>query len=141
MAFSVIRSDASFCRLLGAQRTNMGVGQYSENGFNLGGWVYHQRQREQNIDPECGKQLNTFGFIWDTHIDDFEDGIVALKKYLSLENNCRIPATHVEDKFKLGKWAQIQRQNKYSMPIDRRHLRWGSIGMVLIIYGKKELLR
>jgi superfamily II DNA or RNA helicase len=95
---------------------------YIENGFNLGGWVDHQRQREQNIDPERRKQLNTFGFIWDTGIDDFEDGIVALKKYIARENNCRISATHVEDKFKLGKWAQIQRRNRYTMPINHRHL-------------------
>jgi hypothetical protein len=100
-----------------------------EGGFKLGVWLNHQREHEADLALNRREQLNALGFIWDTHIDNFDEGIVVLEKFKARENHCLVPAAHFENKFRLGKWVQIQRNSRDIMPAERMHL-LSAIGFV-----------
>jgi superfamily II DNA or RNA helicase len=100
-----------------------------EGSFNLGRWVDHNRQRESKLLSERKEQLNDLGLVWDSQVKNYDAGIIALEKFKAREIHCRVPAVHLEEKFKLGKWVQLQRQNIISLPIELR-LRLDAMGFV-----------
>ena len=61
---------------------------------------------------ERRQRLNSIGFVWDAHAEDWEDGFVALKKFKAREGHCRVSQQHVEGTFKLGQWVSSQRQEE-----------------------------
>src|SRR5262249_11913844 len=43
-----------------------------------------------------------------------------LQAYKDREGHCRVPALHIEDGFALGRWVDVQRQNKDRLSAARR---------------------
>ena len=95
-------------------------------GYKLGQWVAEQRHREDTVSPKHKKRLNSIGFIWNPHEHAWETGFAALTKFRAREGHCRVPASHIEGKYKLGQWVTVQRAK---MPPERR-TRLNKIGFV-----------
>jgi uncharacterized protein (UPF0303 family) len=93
---------------------------YIENGFRLGTWVGIQRANKNGMSADRRQRLNELGFVWNPLSDRWEKGFSCLKQYKQREGNCRVPALHVENNFKLGDWVRHQRVVKNTMPIERR---------------------
>jgi superfamily II DNA or RNA helicase len=97
-------------------------GGHLEDGFRLGQWVGVQRQRyrEDRIDQERLARLEaTTGWVWEPHEAAWEHGYAILLRYAEREGHARVPLTHCEDGFKLGRWVANQR----SRPDDEHRSR------------------
>ena len=92
---------------------------YTENGFNLGKWVSHQRAIKDDLPVDRLAQLNSLGFLWKPLIDRWEKGFIALKSFHEREGHCRVPSTFKENGFNLGIWVSHQRSNIDSISKDQ----------------------
>ena len=95
------------------------VGKHKENGFKLGSWVRNQRTRKDRLTPDRLKRLNSVGFNWDPHAEQWEQNFAALQKFRKREGHCRVVAKHQDDGLKLGSWVSVQRLNKDMLTPDR----------------------
>jgi superfamily II DNA or RNA helicase len=100
-----------------------------EATFKLGQWVSVQRTRGANVSAERRKRLDAIGFVWDSLESAWDEGFAALKKFQVREGHCRVPALHVEGKFKLGGWVRSQIRARDSMSSERKQ-RLDAIGLV-----------
>ena len=94
--------------------------QYKLGGFNLGGWVQNQRTRQDSLSLERKKRLNALSFVWNTHDLAWEVGVRNLLKFKKAEGHCRVPHGYKLNGSDLGSWVLSQRQNKDSLPENRR---------------------
>lgn len=78
---------------------------------------------------ERRRRLDAIGFVWDRFEYAWENGSVALTKFKPREGHCRVPALHIEGKFKLGPWVTAQRSKKDKILANRR-TRLNKIGFV-----------
>jgi hypothetical protein len=97
--------------------------------FRLGQWVDIQRQNKGTMSAERRGRLDEIGFVWDALETKWETGLAALKRFKAREGHCRVPDSHVEGTFRLGRWARHQRKIKETMPAQHRQ-RLDEIGMV-----------
>jgi hypothetical protein len=91
-----------------------------EGGFKLENWVNRQRNKKSTMGIERRQQLDAVGFIWDPYEATWEEGFAALKTFKAREGDCRVPQSHVEGTFVLGKWVSNQRIKKESMSAERK---------------------
>jgi Helicase associated domain len=91
-----------------------------EGSFRLGNWITQQRTKRDKMSAERKQRLDDIGFVWNPHESAWETGCEALKTFQSREGHCRVPAKHVEGKFRLGKWVLVQRTNKDTLSTERR---------------------
>jgi DNA-binding TFAR19-related protein (PDSD5 family) len=92
---------------------------YIEGGQNLGAWVGQQRSKKDELAPDRLERLNSLGFRWDPHSEQWEQGFAALQKFHEREGHCCVVKGHEEDGLKLGFWANRQRDNKAQLSPDR----------------------
>src|SRR5262245_21597524 len=90
-----------------------------ENGFRLGGWVNKQRHN-QTLSEARRQQLDELGFVWNTFETDWAEGFRYLTIYKEREGHCRVPVEHMENGFRLGQWARVQRRNADTLSAPRR---------------------
>lgn len=100
-----------------------------ERKFKLGQWVSVQRARRDTMAAERNRRLKAIGFVWDRFEYAWEDHFSALVQFKRREGHCRVPALHIERKFKLGQWVTGQRHIRGKMPANRRS-RLNKIGFV-----------
>jgi len=84
-----------------------------EDGFKLGQWVAHRRidHRRGILEPERQRRLEALpGWTWHAFDERWEVAFARLKQFVQREGHARVPTYHVEDGFKLGQWAQVQRR-------------------------------
>ena len=94
---------------------------YKENGYRLAAWV--SSQRHNTALPEVRRQrLDKFGFVWDPHGKDWEEGFSYLIAFKKREGHCRVPSKHKEHGFLLGRWVVFQRIKENTLPKERRQL-------------------
>jgi hypothetical protein len=100
-----------------------------EGTFKLGFWVSNQRANQNRMTAERRQRLDAIGFVWDTLESGWEEGFAALTTFKAREGHCLVPALHVEGTYRLGQWVNGQRNNKDTLPPERkRHL--DAIGFV-----------
>jgi Helicase associated domain len=104
-------------------------GDHVEGTIRLGRWVEHQRENRDTMPAERKRRLDEIGFVWGVLESKWEKGFAALTMFKAREGHCRVPALHLERKFKLGQWVRVQRQSTDTMPADRRQ-RLDAIGFV-----------
>jgi hypothetical protein len=92
---------------------------YNEKNYALGRWVHYQRRYEDLMPADRRKRLEAIGFVWDVQHDRWEKGLHHLKIYRMREGNCRVPHSHVEDSFRLGKWVGHRRQQRHQLSIEK----------------------
>ena len=79
------------------------------NGLKLGIWVSKQRSRKELVTPERIKRLNSINFSWDPLTEQWDKAFSVLLKFSKREGHCRIPRNLMHNGFKLGLWANNQR--------------------------------
>jgi len=93
---------------------------HREQGLRLGQWVADQRKNEDTMPPDRRQRLEALGFVWDVLTTQWEEGIHFLEIFRQREGHCRVPQNHREQKYRLGQWVSNQRQDKDTMPPERR---------------------
>jgi Helicase associated domain/Helicase conserved C-terminal domain len=100
-----------------------------EGTFKLGTWVGNQRADRDKMSSERAQRLDAIGFVWDPREGAWEEGFAVLKNFQAREGNCLVPALHVEGRYRLGQWVNVQRNIKETMPPERKR-RLDAIGFV-----------
>lgn len=113
---------------------------YSKDGVQLGVWVWNQKSkyRQGRLLPERQEKLETLtGWTWEhaksrgprqvestnsTLDDKWQRRYGLLLQYGKREGHFMVPARHIEDDIRLGKWVQIQRKNRDKLPPQRYEL-------------------
>jgi len=90
-----------------------------EDGFNLGSWVVTQRVRQKELTSDQVKRLNKLGFSWDPIAERWEQNFAALRNFYQREGHCLVPAKHIEDELRLGRWVCHQREDAQLLTPDR----------------------
>jgi len=87
---------------------------HTEGDFHLGVWVHTQRQnrRKGSLSTERIARLDAEGFVWGPFEEAWELGFAAFLKFKKRERHCLVPALHIEDRFRLGRWVSKQRTSK-----------------------------
>ena len=85
------------------------------NGLKFGRWINMQRTRKNRLTPNQIKRLDSLGFIWDPHSDQWEKRFKVLQKFKEKEGHCLVSRPVVVDGIKLGQWVNLQRTRKNSL--------------------------
>ena len=93
---------------------------FKQNEYALGVWVTNRRRRKDKMSLEQRQRLDDIGFDWDLFTTDWEQGFAALLAFKQREGHCRVPSTHKESDFALGRWVGAQRQSTEKMSSGRR---------------------
>ena len=62
-----------------------------EGTFKLGKWVRDQRRNGYTLPAETKHRLDTIGFVWDPHENEWEEGFAALTIFKTREGHCHVP--------------------------------------------------
>jgi superfamily II DNA or RNA helicase len=100
-----------------------------ESAFKLGQWVSERRKNRHSMSLERRQRLDAIGFVWQPRETTWEEGFAALMAFKTREGHCRVPISHAEGTFKLGRWVHNQRKNICDISADRRK-RLDAIGFV-----------
>ena len=87
--------------------------------FGLSAWVAKQRQKKDMLTVDQIKRLDSIGFSWDPHSDQWEEAFAVLREFRNREGHCRVAAAQVIDGLKLGLWVSTQRTNKCQLMRER----------------------
>jgi superfamily II DNA or RNA helicase len=101
------------------------------DGINLGYWINSQRVRKNKgqLSPDRVQRLDSIGFSWDPHSEQWEGAFAVLEKFRKREGHCRVSSTLEFDGLKLGVWVGTQRQNKAALT-PARIKRLNSLGFI-----------
>ena len=102
---------------------------YQEDGYRLGKWVSHQRNRKSTLAPERLERLEAIGFVWGPITEAWEEGFSKLQKFKIREGHCDVPARYQEDGYSLGRWVTTQRKTESTLS-PKRLERLEAIGFV-----------
>jgi hypothetical protein len=94
----------------------------TDDGYRLGRWVSRQRSNKKKMSPDCRQRLEAlFGWSWDPHSDQWEEGFAHLKMFWDRDGHCRVPSGYrCNDDYRLGMWVAKQREKMDRMASDRR---------------------
>jgi hypothetical protein len=87
---------------------------HRQEGYGLGVWVGEQRAafRAGRLSAERAARLEALpGWNWDPLDASWEEGFSCLERFVTREGAARVPASHVEDGYRLGTWVNNQRQS------------------------------
>jgi superfamily II DNA or RNA helicase len=83
-----------------------------EDDFDLGGWVNRQMAAggSGKLSKERRERLEALPrWTWNRQDTAWEEGCTVLERFVDHHGHARVPANHVEDGYKLGKWVSTQR--------------------------------
>jgi superfamily II DNA or RNA helicase len=83
-----------------------------EDGYRLGQWVAVQRKLHKRLilDPRRRQLLELLpGWTWAPFASRWEEGYARLEAFGAREGHTRVPTSHQEDGFPLGRWVAGQR--------------------------------
>lgn len=82
------------------------------DGFKLGQWITVQRNwfKRGKLSNSRASQLEAVsGWYWNSHDVAWEKGYSNLQAFLAREGHVRVPNGHIENGYRLGQWAGVQR--------------------------------
>ena len=89
-------------------------------GFKLRTWINNQRNINTKLPIDRFDKLEKLGFVWSPFDKQWEEGFNALKKFYLREGHCVTNGSHIEDSYKLGQWANVQRSiKKKNLSLER----------------------
>ncbi|QII07817.1 DEAD/DEAH box helicase family protein [Rhodococcoides fascians A25f] len=87
-----------------------------EDGVRLGQWVAAQRTNRDDLSSERVRLLEALpGWSWAPQAEKWDRGYKFLTAFVAREGHARVPNTHVENGFRLGKWVTVQRGNQRNL--------------------------
>ena len=86
-----------------------------ENGLRLGKWVNKQRTQKTLLSTDRVNRLDSVGFSWNPHLEQWGKALDSLKTFHEREGHCRVAHNHEEDGVKLGHWVGTLRQKRKSL--------------------------
>ena len=89
------------------------------NGIKLEPWITMQRAKVSALSRDQIERLNSLGFSWDPHAEQWEANFSELKKFCMKEGHARVPYRHVVNGLKLGSWVIVQRARKNQLTVDQ----------------------
>ena len=94
----------------------------TDDGYQLGQWVSHQRRYRNTISNDRRDKLNSLPtWSWDLLDEKWEEGYRHLKLYGEINQSCSVPlAYETTDGYKLGRWVGTQRSQMDNMSDDRK---------------------
>ena len=96
-------------------------GHVTADGYPLGRWVVHQREKKDRLSPEQMARLKALGFEWDGRAAQVEEGFRYLENFVKENRHCRVRGSYVTaDGFQLGAWVNSRRREKDRMPAERK---------------------
>jgi superfamily II DNA or RNA helicase len=87
--------------------------------INLGTWIGTQRNRKDRLSADQIKRLESIGFSWNPHSEDWEQAFELLQKFHQREGHCRVSGKFISDGIKLGVWVSSQRLRKNRLTAER----------------------
>jgi hypothetical protein len=109
-----------------------------ERGFKLGVWVHKRRRDRDRMSEARRRRLEAVpGWVWNRFDWQFEKGLRILRAFRRREGHARVPASHVEAGFHLGRWVSHLRQRKHSLPRKRREALEAISGWVWSVAARK----
>jgi hypothetical protein len=91
------------------------------DGFNLGGWVSHQRAYREQLAKERASKLELInGWVWEAMDAKWEIGYQHLQDYIKEFGNANVPNGYIpSDGYNLKIWISGQRENKSVLTAER----------------------
>ena len=89
-----------------------------------------QRLNVRSLPDERRKRLDALGFVWDPIETDWNKGFRYLTAYEKREGHCHVPASHIENGFKLGFWVSNQRRSRNGDLSDEKRQRLDELGFI-----------
>eukprot|EP00957_Ditylum_brightwellii_P069559 5283132-Ditylum_brightwellii.AAC.1 len=115
-----------------AQNGHCNVSTLDEQNKSLGKWVSQQRllYKKKALDPDCIRQLNSIGFIWDLCDHSWNEHFNQLCAFKAQNGHCNVTTLDAQNR-SLGKWVYHQRKlyKKNALNPDRL-LQLNSIGFI-----------
>jgi superfamily II DNA or RNA helicase len=98
---------------------------YTIDGNALGRWASKQRSRyaRGTLEPDRQNRLRELpGWTWDSHTDQWEEGLRRLRDYVDCHGDTLVPARHTVGGHNLGSWVSAQRTSyaKGTLEADRQ---------------------
>ena len=78
-----------------------------------------QRKNRLGLSPRRRRRLDDLGFFWNVVDTDWEKGFRYLKVYSDRTGSCRVPDKWIENGFRLGQWAGVQRRSRDKIPEEK----------------------
>ena len=91
----------------------------SVNRIKLEPWITTQRAKVSELSRDQIERLNSLGFSWDPHAEQWEANFSELKKFCMKEGHARVPYKHSVNGLKLGSWVIAQRARKNQLTADQ----------------------
>jgi hypothetical protein len=92
-----------------------------DDGYGLGKWADHQRQKKESLSEERLRKLNDVGFDWDPLETAWEEGFRRLIAYKDREGHCCVPGSYKEeDGYRFGQWVISQRAKRSTLTPERQ---------------------
>lgn len=119
-------------------KTSNGI-DHDEKGVALGNWIFHLRQRKNELSEERIKQLENIGMIWDVYEESWDANYKLAKAFYEHNGHLRIRNDFIssdgikydEKGIKLGFWISDQRQALRKGNLQEEKIeKLNSIGMV-----------
>jgi hypothetical protein len=95
------------------------VNTHLSNGLRLGRWVSTQRAIKKSLTPEKVRRLNSLGFTWDPHSEQWEQAYAELVKFHKQEGHSNVTRFTIYGGIKLGQWVSSQRAYKSRLTPER----------------------
>jgi len=94
----------------------------TSDGYKLAQWVVSQRSIQNSLSKSRRTRLESLpGWVWDTHLQQWEDNFSALKKYITQNGDSFVPKDYeTSDGLNLGAWVTRNRQKKNSLNTQQR---------------------
>lgn len=94
----------------------------SYDGFDLGGWVSHQRRDNGLSHAKRDRLENLTGWIWNVFDEAWKRGYASLLDYVEETGHASPPARYVQDGFALGMWLSNLKRKRERLTSDKELL-------------------
>ena len=91
----------------------------SVNRIKLEAWITTQRAKVSELSRDQIERLNSLGFSWDPHAEQWEAAFSELRTFRMKEGHARVPYEFKVNGLKLGSWVVAQRAQKNQLAAAR----------------------
>ena len=93
----------------------------TKDGLRVGEWVQKRRSQREHLSSDYRTRLEALsGWSWDVLSENWEEGFRHLVEFAEREGHAKVQTAFVaEDGFRLGSWAQTQRNRRNKLSAEQ----------------------